>query len=60
MSLMPQPPDVGEPLDEDLLMQLAEIDEDDIERALRWFDRHASPEWRGALDTEEAEGDDAG
>jgi hypothetical protein len=49
------PPDLGELLDPDLLLALAEIDEADLEEAVRWFDEHASPEWRGALggDTDE-------
>lgn len=51
----PSRPDFGPPLDEDELLAFAEIDEADIIAAMAWFDEHASPEWRGALDTAEAE-----
>lgn len=51
----PSPPDFGPPLDEDELLAFAEIDEADIVAAMAWFDEHASPEWRGALDAVEAE-----
>lgn len=40
----------GEPLPLDELLAFAEIDELDVEFAAEWWDKHASPEWRGALD----------
>lgn len=40
----------GEPLDPEILEEFAEIDEDDMDSAVEWFDEHASEEWVGALD----------
>lgn len=38
------------PLDE--LLNFAQIDPGDLEAAAEWFDEHATPTWRGALDGE--------
>jgi hypothetical protein len=43
-------PDFGEPLDLETLLDFAEIDEDDLDDAIDWFDEHASEEWVGALE----------
>lgn len=40
----------GEPLDPEILDELAEIDEDDVPDALDWWDDTASEDWIGALD----------
>lgn len=45
-------PDFGEPLDLDELLDFAEIDEEDVEDALDWFDENASPDWIGVLDND--------
>jgi hypothetical protein len=42
----------GEPLDEDDLLNMAEVDGEDVESAAEWWDIHASPDWVGALDNE--------
>jgi len=44
--------DFGEPLDLDTLLDFADIDPEDIEQAIQWFDENASEEWIGALDSE--------
>lgn len=48
----PPKPEFGDLLDLELLLALAQVDESDLESAAAWFDEHASPEWRGALDSE--------
>lgn len=40
----------GEPVDLDVLLEIAEIDEDDMADAIDWWDENASDEWVGALD----------
>lgn len=40
----------GEPVDLDVLLEIAEIDDDDMADAIDWWDDNASPEWVGALD----------
>lgn len=40
----------GEPLDLELLLEFAEIDEDDVPDAMQWFDENASPQFVGCLD----------
>lgn len=45
-------PEGQRPLDDEILMAMAEIDEDDLEAAAEWWDRYASPDWVGALDAE--------
>lgn len=40
----------GEPLDESILEEFAEIDEDDMQDAIDWWDENASEDWIGALD----------
>lgn len=46
----PTPRNFGKPMERDLLLGFAEIDAQDMVSALAWWDRHASPEWVGALD----------
>lgn len=43
-------PDFGKPLDPNLLLGFAEITNADKQRAVLWWDDHASEEWIGALD----------
>jgi len=43
-------PDFGEPLPEDELLAIAEIDTLDIDEALEWWDEYASDDFVGALD----------
>lgn len=40
----------GEPIDLEVLLEIAEIDEDDMADAIDWFDETASEEWVGCLD----------
>lgn len=40
----------GEPLPFDILEEFAEIDEEDMQDALGWWDDNASEDWIGALD----------
>ena len=49
----------GEPLSLEEMLELAEIDLEDIESAAQWWDDNASPEWRGALDSEPVDDDNA-
>lgn len=50
----PEPPPPVHPVDEliplEELLAFAEIDENDPDAALRWWDDNAPEEWRGALD----------
>lgn len=43
-------PDFGEPMDLDDLLQLAELDEADMDASAAWWDEHASNTFKGALD----------
>lgn len=40
----------GETVDLEVLLEIAEIDEDDMADAIDWWDENASEEWVGALD----------
>lgn len=42
----------GKPIDLEVLLEIAEIDEDDIDDALQWWDSNASPDWIGVLNNE--------
>lgn len=42
----------GEPLELEILLDFADIDEFDVEAAAEWFDTYASSMWIGALDNE--------
>ena len=43
-------PNFGKPLDSKMLQNFATIDKArDVQSALRWWDKHASEEWVGAL-----------
>lgn len=42
----------GEPVDIEVLLEIADIDEEDMADAIDWFDENASPEWEGALESE--------
>ena len=46
----------GEPLDDDVLLDFATIDIEDIESAILWWNEHASDEWIDALDSEASDG----
>jgi hypothetical protein len=48
--------DFGEPIDLELLLGFADIDENDIPTALDWWDEHASEEWKGALEAPKFKG----
>lgn len=43
---------IGAPLDVEFLLELATIDELDLEAAAEWWDTYASISWVGALDVE--------
>ena len=47
----------GEPLSPDELMDIANIDDADVESAAEWWDEYANPEWVDALDSEPVKGD---
>jgi hypothetical protein len=40
----------GEPLDLEMLLDFAEVDEIDLDEAIQWWDETASDEWIGVLD----------
>lgn len=46
---MPLARPFGEPIDLDVLLEFAEIDAEDMESAIEWWDDNASPDWVGAL-----------
>ena len=55
MKLPPTKPSEDDPPESQLipledLLSLAEIDEEDIEAAILWWDDHASEDFKGALD----------
>lgn len=47
----PPPPEFGDPLDLETLLDFATIDLADIESAAQWWDDTASSQWVGALDS---------
>ena len=49
-------PDFGQPLELDVLLDFATIEDADIEGAIVWFDVHSSDKWIGALEAPFAEG----
>lgn len=42
----------GEPLELDVLLDFAEVEEADIDSACDWWDSHSSDAWVGALENE--------
>lgn len=40
----------GEPVDLEVLLEFAEIDAEDMESAIQWWDETASDDWLGALE----------
>lgn len=46
----------GEPLPFDILEEFTEINEEDMQDALGWWDDNASKDWVGALDAPPFEG----
>lgn len=41
----------GEPIDLEVLLEFAEIDAEDMESAVQWWDETASDDWIGALES---------